>query len=181
MNNERIKKLVLGAFFIALGIVLPFFTGQIPQVGSALLPMHIPVLLSGIICGPQVGILVGFITPLLRSVTFGMPPMFPVAIAMAFELATYAVVIGLVYQKLEGKKFQIYISLITSMIAGRIAWGLAMFVLMGMAGGKFTFVIFIGGTITGAIPGIILQLVCIPTVIYALKRTKVIKFAKVKG
>ena len=81
------KKLTLSAAFLGLGLVLPFLTGQVPQVGSMLLPMHIPVLLCGIICGWEYGLAVGAILPLLRSVIFGMPPMYPTALAMTFELA----------------------------------------------------------------------------------------------
>ena len=81
--------------FLALGYVLPFFTGQIPAVGKMLLPMHIPVLLCGFVCGWQYGLMVGFIVPLFRSVLAGMPVMMPTAVGMAFELATYGVLCGL--------------------------------------------------------------------------------------
>lgn len=80
--------------FVAIGVVLPFFTGQIPQIGNMLLPMHIPVLLCGLICGWQYGGMVGFILPLLRTMLFGMPVLYPTGIAMAFELAAYGLVIG---------------------------------------------------------------------------------------
>jgi thiamine transporter ThiT len=89
MTKKTTKKMVLSALFIALGLVLPFFTGQIPQIGSRLLPMHIPILLCGFVCGAPFGLAAGFITPLLRSLIFGMPPMMPTAVAMAFELAAY--------------------------------------------------------------------------------------------
>ena len=99
MKNQSLKNLTLTAFFIALGIVLPFLTGQIPRFGSMLLPMHIPVFLCGLICGWPYGLAVGFILPLLRSLLFSMPPMYPVAIAMAFELATYGFVAGILYSR----------------------------------------------------------------------------------
>ena len=95
MKNQNTKKLAYAALFLALCLVLPMLTGQIPQIGSMLLPMHIPVLLCGLVCGWQYGAAVGFVAPLLRSVLFGMPPMYPVAIAMAFELLTYGLVIGI--------------------------------------------------------------------------------------
>ena len=84
--SKNLKNMTLAALFLALGLVLPFFTGQIPQIGSMLLPMHIPVFLCGLICGWQYGAAVGFVVPLMRSVLFGMPPLFPTATAMAFEL-----------------------------------------------------------------------------------------------
>ena len=83
---KQTRKLVLSAFFMALGIVLPFLTGQIQQIGNMLLPMHIPVMLCGFICGWQYGLAVGAVTPLLRSMMFGMPPMMPTAAAMAVEI-----------------------------------------------------------------------------------------------
>ena len=90
-SKFSVKNLVLGALFLALALVLPFFTGQIPQIGAMLCPMHLPILLAGFVCGGPVGAVVGFIAPLLRMVMFGMPP-FYVAIAMAFELLTYGLV-----------------------------------------------------------------------------------------
>ena len=92
------KSLTLSAMLLALALVLPFLTGQIPEIGSMLLPMHIPVLLCGFLCGWQWGLIVGFIAPLLRSVLFGMPPMVNVAIPMAFELAAYGAFAGAVVQ-----------------------------------------------------------------------------------
>ncbi len=174
MNNSHIKNLCLAAFFIALGFVLPFVTGSIPQIGNALLPMHIPVLLCGVVCGAKYGAAVGFVTPLLRSVIFGMPPIYPIGLAMALELATYAIVIGVLYNVLKGKPLQIYISLIVSMIAGRIVWGIATMALMGAAGGAFTMQMFLSGAFLTAVPGIVLQLILIPIVIVALRRAKLI-------
>src|SRR5690625_4487680 len=97
MSSKRnnFSQMVLAAMFLALALVLPFLTGQIPQIGSALGPMHIPVLLSGFFCGPWYGLIVGFIAPLLRFMLFGMPPIMPTGVAMAFELATYGLVTGL--------------------------------------------------------------------------------------
>lgn len=87
-SKFSVKNLVLGALFLALALVLPFFIGHIPQIGAMLCPMHLPILLAGFVCGGPVGAVVGFIAPLLRMVMFGMPP-FYTAIAMAFELLTY--------------------------------------------------------------------------------------------
>ena len=98
MKKTNVKKLILAALFLAMAQVLPFLTGQIPEVGSMLCPMHIPALLCGFFCGWPWGLMVGFVAPILRSVTFGMPPMFPVAICMAFELATYGAVSGALYE-----------------------------------------------------------------------------------
>ena len=88
---------------MAIGLLLPFLTGQIQQIGNMLLPMHLPVFLCALICGWQYGVAVGFVLPLLRYLLFGMPPIFPVGVAMAFELATYALVAGLVYSRSKWK------------------------------------------------------------------------------
>ena len=156
--------------FLAMAYVLPFFTGQIPEIGSMLCPMHIPVLLCGFLCGWPWGLAVGFIAPMLRSMILGMPPMFPTAVCMAFELATYGVMTGLFYKWFPKKKGFIYVSLIFAMIAGRLVWGLAMLVCTGIKGGSFGAAAFLAGAVTNAIPGIVLQLLVIPVVVMLLER-----------
>ena len=151
-------------------------TGQIPQIGSMLLPMHIPVLLCGLVCGWQYGAVVGFVAPLLRSVLFGMPPMYPVAIAMAFELLTYGLVIGLVYRRLAQTGVAgVYAALVTAMVAGRLVWGVAEVVLLGLGGKTFTAQAFLAGALLNAVPGIIVQLVLIPAVMAALQKAGAVK------
>ena len=170
----KTKKLTLSALFIALGIVLPFFTGQIKQLGNMLLPMHIPVLICGFVCGGPYGFIVGLIVPLLRSLLFGMPHLVPDAIVMSIELATYGFVTGLVYSKWKKKRFGIYITLITAMLAGRIVWGIASYILYNILGNAFTWEIFAAGAFLNAIPGILVQLILIPALIYALHKTNLL-------
>lgn len=160
-NNQKTKRIILSALFLALGIVLPFFTGQIKEIGDTLLPMHIPVLLTGFICGWQWGLVVGLILPILRSVLFSMPPMFPNAIWMAAELATYGVVSGIMYSKAK----KVYLSLIISMISGRVVWGITKAILLGFGGKAFTLTAFITGGFLDAVPGIILQLILVPIIV----------------
>ncbi len=169
-NSLQVRRMTYSALCLALALVLPFLTGQIPQIGSALCPMHIPVLLCGFLCGWPWGLAVGFIAPLLRSVIFGMPVMIPGAVAMAFELATYGAVAGFLYRKFPKKLPGIYVSLLIAMIAGRVVWGIARLILAGIVGNGFTFTMFISGAITTAIPGIIAQLVLIPAIVYAMGR-----------
>ncbi len=103
MKQNNTKKLVYSALFLALALVLPFLTGQIQTFGQMLAPMHLPVLLCGFVCGPVWGLAVGAVAPLLRSLLFGMPPMFPTAVAMAFELAAYGLFTGLFYRLLSAR------------------------------------------------------------------------------
>ena len=170
MNSLQIRKLTYAALYLAIAMVLPFITGQIPEIGSMLCPMHIPALLCGFMCGWPWGLAVGLIAPLLRSMLFGMPAMFPSAVAMAFELAVYGGVAGLLYRMMPRKKRTIYLVLIISMIAGRIVWGIVRLILAGLSGSSFTWTVFIAGAITNAIPGIIMHLILIPVIVMAMDR-----------
>ncbi len=170
MTSLQVRRLTYSALYLAIAIVLPFVTGQIPEIGSMLCPMHIPALLCGFMCGWPWGLAVGFIAPLLRSVIFGMPAMFPGAVAMAFELAVYGGTAGLLYRMLPRKKWIIYIVLIVSMIAGRVVWGIVRMILAGLSGGSFTWALFIAGAVTNAIPGIIMHLVLIPLLVIVMDR-----------
>ena len=172
---NSLKKLILAALFLALAYVMPFLTGQIPEIGAMLCPLHIPVLLCGFICGWQWGLVVGFIAPLFRSLTLGMPLLFPAAVCMAFELAAYGAVAGLMYKLLPRKKAYIYVSLLIAMVVGRIVWGAVMFLALGLSGGSFTFAAFVAGAFTNAIPGIIVQIVLIPLLVMVLDNPKVLK------
>ncbi len=177
-NSKRIQNLVLAAMLTAVGIVLPFFTGQIPQIGNMLLPMHLPVLVCGLICGWQYGGIVGFILPLLRRVLFGMPPM-PNGIAMAFELAAYGAIAGFVYNHSRWQCIvSLYRSLLIAMVGGRIVWGAVSIVVLGIAGGAFTWQMFMASAFLNAVPGIILQLVLIPALMLALHRTGLVPFRR---
>ncbi len=183
MKERRfIRHLTLSAMLLALGLVLPFFTGQIPQVGKMLLPMHIPVLLCGLICGWKYGLSVGLILPLLRSVLFGMPVLYPTAISMACELAAYGGIVGFLYGR---SKWQclvaLYRSMLTAMVLGRLVWGFVQVCLLGVGNGGFTWELFLGGAVLNAVPGILLQLVLIPAVMVALNRTGLVPFVHKDG
>ena len=160
--------LALSSMFLALAFVMPFLTGQVPQIGSMLCPMHIPVILCSYICGSPWGLAVGFIAPLLRSVTLGMPPLFPTAFSMAFELAMYGFLSGALYRKMPKRKINIYLSLIVSMVAGRLVWGAVQLCCVGFDLTKFNLTAFWTGAVANAIPGIIIQLVLIPVLVMAL-------------
>ena len=164
-HHDKFLKMVLAALCLALAYVLPFLTGQIPEIGAMLCPMHVPVLLCGFICGWPWGLAVGITAPLIRALTLGMPPLFPTAVCMAAELAVYGSVAGLARRYLPRKKPFIYLSLLIAMIAGRLVWGASMFLCLGGSGGRFTMTAFLSGAILNAIPGILVQIVCVPLLV----------------
>lgn len=178
-KKNYILDLTLSALFLAIGLLLPFLTGQIKNFGNMLLPMHIPVLLCGLICGWKYGLGVGFVLPLFRSVLFGMPVLFPNAVAMAFELAAYGAVAGFLYFHSRWKcVVSLYRSIIAAMLSGRVVWGIVELILLGYGNNKFTFDIFITQAFINAVPGIILQLVLIPVIMITLNRTGLVPFTK---
>ena len=173
-TNSATRSIVLAALFLALAFVLPMVTGHVPQVGNMLCPMHFPILLCGFVLGGPWGLAVGFIAPLVRSVLFGMPPMFPIAIAMAFELAAYGLVSGVLWRKVKHTVPMMYAVLMSAMVAGRLVWGAVRFVLAGLVGSSFPFSAFLSGALLTAVPGIAAQLVLIPLILVALQKAKFI-------
>ncbi len=151
---------------LAVGIVLPMLTSQIKEIGDTLLPMHIPVLLCGFICSGAYGGVIGFILPFIRSLIFSMPPLYPNAVWMSLELMTYGAVAGALYSKTRKK----YLSFILAMLSGRIVWGIAKAVLLGIADKSFGLAAFITGGFVDALPGIVIQLILIPLIIKAYER-----------
>lgn len=170
MHRANLKKMILSAMFLTLGFILPMFTGQIPIIGKALLPMHIPVLLCGFICGWKYGGFVGFVLPLARSLIFSVPAMYPTAIAVALEMTVYGIVTGLLYHRAPQKTIpRLYTTLILAMIAGRVMRLFAEIVLLGFAGNAFVFKTFLTGVILHSVPGIFLQLIIVPMIIVATR------------
>ena len=169
-NNSIIKDMTVAALCLAIALVLPFFTGQSPAIGSMLSPMHIPVYLCAFFCSWHWAALTGFTAPLLRYALYSMPPM-PFGIAMAFEMAVYGAVTALIYKVMpQKKKASIYISMVIAMIAGRVVWGAARMIIAGVTGTEFTWSLFIAGAFVEAIPGIILHLILVPVIVMAAKR-----------
>jgi len=175
MKKPDTLRWTFSALFLALGFVLPFLTMQIPEIGRMLLPMHLPVLLCGFVCGWPYGLLVGFVTPLLRSLFFGMPPMMPVAIAMAFELAAYGSLTGLFYARLRLGKARVFVSLLSAMLCGRLVWGLVSWLLYSLFMPEiFTLTLFWGGAVLEAWPGILAQWVLVPLMVLILEDARII-------
>lgn len=176
IKKYELNKVVLAAMFLSIGFVLPMLTSQIKEVGDTLLPMHIPVMLCGFICGWKYGFFIGMVLPLIRGAVFGMPPIYPNAVWMAIELATYGFMIGFLYFRMNLKNIKaVYISLISAMLLGRIAWGVSKAILLGVGGKAFTISMFIAGGFVDAIPGIMLQLVLIPSIMLILNKRGIFK------
>ncbi len=179
MNKRTPLYLTVSAMFLSLALVLPLITGQIPSIGKMLLPMHLPVLLCGLICGWQYGLVVGAVAPILRSVIFGLPALYPEAVVMCFELATYGLVAGIIYQSIKKQNiFKVYISLISAMLAGRVVYGAVNYILLTVRAEQYTWSLFFAGAFGRALPGIIVQLVLIPTLMAALNRTGLVPYRK---
>lgn len=169
-TTKHIHKLALSALLLAVGLLLPFLTGQIPEIGSMLLPLHLPALLCGFACGWPWGLAVGFVLPLLRSLLFGMPPFMPTALAMACEMAAYGAAAGALY-----KRFSVYPALIGAMLIGRAVWGAVSWLLYtAFMPSRFSLVMFWTAGFANAWPGILLQLVLVPLIVAALKKAKLI-------
>ena len=172
MKQNKIKRLVLAAACVALCVVLPIAFHSIPNAGQVVLPMHIPVLLCGLICSWPYGFLCGLLGPLLSCLVTGMPPaaMLP---AMMIECAAYGCISGvmLCFVRTKHLYLDLYICQIVSMLAGRFIDGLAKS--WFLAPGTPPFAWITTSLITG-IPGILLQLILLPTVVYALMRAKII-------
>ena len=171
MKKTAIYNLVYASMLFALGLVLPFLTGQIPDIGNMLLPMHLPVLICGFVCGWKYGLAVGALLPLMRSFFFGMPPLFPQAFTMMFELAAYGFLTGFIYMLLKKKSIvSVYISLISAMLIGRIIKGIMNAICYSAISKSYTFMMFISGAFLEAVPGIVIQLILIPSLLLAIRR-----------
>jgi riboflavin transporter FmnP len=171
MKSIKTKRLVLSAMLLCMGLVLPFLTGQIKEIGDSLLPMHIPVMLCGLLCGAGYGSAVGLMMPFVRSLFFGMPPIYPNAVWMALELATYGFVIGILYFRAKTKSLAVlYVSLISAMLAGRVVWGISKALLLGLGGKAFTVGMFVSGGFIDSLPGMILQLILIPFIVKMIEK-----------
>ena len=158
--------MVLAAMFLALGMVLPSLTGSIKEIGDSLLPLHLAVMLCGVICGWQYATPVGLVLPFLRAAFFSMPPFYPNAVWMSLELATYGFVIGFLFSlRKKYSRVWLLICLVCSMLAGRVVWGIAKAILLGVADKPFGLEAFLIGGFVDAVPGIILQFILVPLIV----------------
>ncbi|CAK7084867.1 ECF transporter S component [Tissierella sp. P1] len=166
-EKNNTKRLIIAGLLLAIGVIIPtiFHTTGIP--GNIFLPMHVPVLIGGFLLPPYLALLLGMLTPILNSLITGMPPLFPMAVIMIFELGIYGLVASILYRKLE---LPSVVALIISMIAGRIMAGLVVFILAAFFAIEMDPMIFVIGGVTTGIPGIIIQLVLVPSLVYSIVR-----------
>ena len=172
MKMSVVKKSILTAVCIALCVVLPQAFHAVPNAGSVYLPMHIPVLLCGLICGAPYGLLCGLAGPALSHLFTGMPPigMLP---AMLVECAVYGLIAGLV-MVIKTKKLylDLYLSLIAAMLAGRIVSGIAKALIF--SAGEYSIALWVTSSFVTSLPGIIIQLALIPAIVFALMKARLI-------
>lgn len=166
MKKTETQKMTLGALMIALGLIIPYFTSHMFGIpGTVLLPMHYPVMLAGILCGPLYGGLIGIIVPVLSSLLTGMPPVFPMLPLMTFQLLFMGFISGLVMKKWN----KVIPSSIASIIAGWGAYALALYVLKLLPVGAGLKMQMIPAFIAG-LPGIIGQIILIPIIATFINR-----------
>lgn len=164
----NIRNIIKGAFFIALGLVLPQLLHSI-GAGPMLLPMHIPVLLAGFLLGPITGLYVGIVTPVLSHLLTGMPPLAPVPMLpiMAFELATYGFVSGILYNKL---RINTFVALIGAMLGGRLMYGIIVYLILIFFNLPLERpIIAVAVAIKTGIIGIMIQIILIPAIVRLLE------------
>lgn len=172
--GKQVRKLAYAALCLAIALLLPFLTGHIPQIGGMLCPMHLPVLLCGLICGPFWGGAVGLVCPLLRHMLFAMPPLLT-AITMTVELCAYGFFAGVFYRiaRKALAKFppitSMYAALVSAMVVGRLLWGMTSALLMLAGQTTFSLAMFWFSGFVYALPGIALQLILIPPIADRIK------------
>ena len=166
-ERNNTKKIIIAGLLLALGVIIPMIFHSTGIAGNVFLPMHIPVLIGGFLLPPYLALFLGMLTPLVNSLVTGMPPMFPMAIIMIFELGVYGMVASLLYRKLEMPSI---IALILSMIAGRIMVGVVAFILATFFAAPIEPMSFIMLGVTTGIPGIIIQIILIPSLIHSIVR-----------
>lgn len=170
MKKSGIIDLAVAALCVSLGILIPSVFHLFGQVGSVFCPMHIPVIVCGMVCGWKYGGLCGLIVPPLSFLIIGMPPIYPVGVSMMLELCAYGVIAGLLY-----KKCNVFSSLVGAMLGGRVVYGVVNLILTGIAGTSYSLQTFLTAAFVTALPGIVIQLIFIPALIVLLEQVGFLK------
>lgn len=160
--DQKIHKIVLSGLFVALGLIVPFAAGHAFGIkGTIFLPMHIPVLLCGMICGPRYGMLCGLLTPTLSSMLTGMPATFPMLPVLICELLVYGTVSGWLYRIRRASPYR---TLLFSVVPGRIVNGTVLAILLSLNSGKLVFALAAQSVLTG-LPGVAVQFLLVPPLV----------------
>ena len=174
MTMSASKRTTLCAVCIALCYVLPIAFHSV-GLGSILSPMHIPVLLCGLICGGGAGLLCGLVGPVLSSLLSGMPPML-MLVRMIPELCVYGLVAGVVMKHLHtgSNAKDVYISMIVAMVAGRIVGGIATAVFFAVTSGVYSLALWFASYFVESVPAIAIHLVLVPILVFSLQKARLI-------
>lgn len=171
-RRNYVKRIVIAGLLLAIGVVVPYLFHMSSIPGTIFLPMHIPVLLGGFLLPPHLAFILGALTPILNSLVSGMPALFPMALIMTVELGFYGLITSLLYRKLRVPSI---LTLLISMAVGRVMAGVMVFLLAIFFSGDLApafldpIAFIVGGVATG-LPGIIIQLILIPTLVYSIMR-----------
>lgn len=171
LKYTDIRSYVFTSVFVLLSVSVPWAFHQFHLAGPTFLPMHIFVLVAGLVFGWRAGLIVGLLTPLASYVISGMPVL-RILPQIAVELSVYGLVAGVLREKLN---LRIIWSLLGAMIAGRLALYLGVLVIyltirkiyspLGLEANPF-FVVW--PVIKQGWPGIVIQLALIPTTIWLM-------------
>ncbi len=169
-----IKRSNLCAMCIALCCVLPLAFHAL-SLGHTFSPMHIPVLLCGMLCGPAYGAFCGIAGPVLSSLLTSMPSATGL-ISMIPELITYGFVSGVLMKRVRTGRLSadIYLALVPAMVAGRVVGGIASALFYLGTSGAYSFELFVTSYFITALPGIVLHLVLVPALTAVLAKAGMI-------
>ncbi|MCH5151807.1 MAG: ECF transporter S component [Clostridiales bacterium] len=184
-NTFNTLNVVTTAMLSALAVILSTIMHHIPGVNMAtailLSPMHFPVLLIGILCGPWLGLIGGVLAPVVSFLMSGMaspPP--STLVPMIFELGMYGFLTGMMRKVFiknpKTNRFASILALVIAMVAGR-ALNAVVGAIFLAADGQLYFVALwtkFAGNFTSTWAGIIIQLVLIPAILFALQRSGIL-------
>lgn len=171
---NKTQKTIYAGLFLAFGLLLPQIFHLFGGTGPVFLPMHIPVLLSGFFLGGPYGAIIGILTPILSSFLTGMPAV-PILYFMMLELLGYGLTAGYLYRT---RKWNVVTTLLVSMIIGRIFLATGVFILQPVLGLQLSPSGYLTGAVTSGIPGMLLQLVFIPSLVKTLEKAGVSTLAR---
>lgn len=177
MKKKDLYRMVTTAVLLAIGMVLPFLTGQMQAFGKLISPLHIPVFICGLTCGPVWGAALGLVLPILRSVVFGMPRLMPTAVTMMGEMAMYGLITGLMDPILcrvlkRHRLWAMLLSLVIAMLAGRAAGGVVNAAILSAQGSGYSFAMFVASYFSSTLVGAAIHLVVVPVVVLALEKAR---------